>query len=431
MKTTKHLFYSITLLLIFAGATLAQTPVIESISPSAVSAGGPSFTLTVKGSGFKKAKVKWNGSTLVTTRLSPSTLAAVVPASLIVTPGTAQITVVRKQAVSNSLLLTIGDSASSGYDWSELRRRLRSLVPATVRGVGLMISHRGQIVFSEAYGNQTTDSVLPIASSTKMPSATLIMSLVDEGSIDLDEPVATYLQGKIDWPADKSSITMRMLFNHTSGLRPGAPCLSDLQSTLKDCAQEIANTPLEFTPGTNFAYGGSGMQVGGYVAEAVTGRKWNDLFAERVAAPIGLTRFTYTDTNNPIIGGGAFSDMADYTKMLQMHLAGGVTGSSRILSEEIIQEMQRNQVEGIPTFRSPGGEALPGYSFGWWHSAPSEHPESNGPELSDPGAFGCTPWIDLDLNYSAVLLIFKNTQTGTQIWHEIRPLITEQIERNQ
>jgi hypothetical protein len=53
-----------------------------------------------------------------------------------------------------------------------------------------------------------------------------------------------------------------------------------------------------------------------------------------------------------------------------------------------------------------------------------------GPELSDQGLFGCTPWIDKDLNYSAVLLIFNRTQTGTEIWNEIRPLIIEQIKKN-
>ena len=78
---------------------------------------------------------------------------------------------------------------------------------------------------------------------------------------------------------------------------------------------------------------------------------------------------------------------------------------------------------------SPGeDDLLLGYSFGFWISDPSIHPGSNGPELSDQGAFGCTPWVDFDLGYSAVLLIKDRTRTGTEIWNAIRPIIIEEIE---
>jgi hypothetical protein len=76
---------------------------------------------------------------------------------------------------------------------------------------------------------------------------------------------------------------------------------------------------------------------------------------------------------------------------------------------------------------SPGGTELPGYSFGWWHSSPTLHPGSDGPELSDQGAFGCTPWVDLDLGYTAIILIRDRTRTGTEIWNAVRPLIFEQL----
>jgi len=57
------------------------------------------------------------------------------------------------------------------------------------------------------------------------------------------------------------------------------------------------------------------------------------------------------------------------------------------------------------------------------------YPGSSGPELSDPGAFGCTPWIDLDLSYTAIILIQSRTGIGTEIWNAVRPLVIEQVRR--
>ena len=243
-------------------------------------------------------------------------------------------------------------------------------MPQTVNGLGFMIARNGQVIYAQAFGNQQVDTVLPIASSSKMPSAAVIMSMVDQGLLDLDKPVGSYLAGKIDWPQDKAAITLRMMLNHTSGLQPNAACLVRPFLTLRECAQEIANAPLDFAPGTKFEYGGGGFQVAGYIAEAVSGQRWSDLFDQRIGKPLGLTTFNYGVGTNPQIAGSARSDLADYTKIEQMFLADGVYNSQRILSHAAITEMEQDQVAGVPKLYSPGGNALPGYSFGWWHTDP-------------------------------------------------------------
>lgn len=74
-----------------------------------------------------------------------------------------------------------------------------------------------------------------------------------------------------------------------------------------------------------------------------------------------------------------------------------------------------SQIAGLPLLRSPGeDDLLLGYSFGLWVSDPSIHPGRNGPELSDQGAFGCTPWVGFDLGHSVVLLIKDRTRRGTE-----------------
>src|SRR5206468_649975 len=70
------------------------TPAITSLSPSSVAIGGPAFTLTITGSKFLAgASVKWNGTALTVTSLSPTQLTATVPASLITTGQVAVVTV--------------------------------------------------------------------------------------------------------------------------------------------------------------------------------------------------------------------------------------------------------------------------------------------------------------------------------------------------
>jgi hypothetical protein len=88
--------------------TISSGPVIISLSPSSVAAGGPSFTLTVNGAGFiSTAVVHWNSTALTTTFVSAAQLTAQVTANLIATPGTVTVTVVENRVTSTSASFTI------------------------------------------------------------------------------------------------------------------------------------------------------------------------------------------------------------------------------------------------------------------------------------------------------------------------------------
>jgi CubicO group peptidase (beta-lactamase class C family) len=429
--------------LFFSFQAHAQNTIIRSLSPSQVEAGATAFPLVVSGSNFaKNARVEVNGVALDTVSLAWNKLRATVPANLAATAGTLEVRVVSRNRPSNAINLTVSGSPVGNYNWTALTAKLNGFIsnqtplpPDKVRGLTFMLSRHGKVIYSQSFGNQTLDSVLPIASSTKMPSGMAVLSLVDEGRLNLDTPISIYLQGYATVPADKANITVRMLFNHTSGLSQ-EDCLGNVNSTLQACVQEILNTPLSFAPGTRFAYGGSSMQVAGGVVEAITGESWNAYFSRKIAQPLGLTSFTYGNTNNPRIAGGASSDVGDYTRLMQAYLSGGVYGNTRILSRNMYVEMQTDQKRDLPVLNSPGGNTLTGYSYGWWHTSPAflqqqPQPQTIGLELSDQGAFGCTPWIDLEYNYTAIILIQRQTSTGTAIWNEIRPLIIEQMRNNQ
>ena len=417
---------------------VAQFPIVRSISPTQVQSGATALPITVSGSNFaKNAKVQINGTNLDIIQISWNKLRATVPANLVANPGVLQVQVFNRNRVSDAINLTVSNSPAGNYDWTALNQKLQSFVPGTVAGLTFMISRHGKVIYSQAFGNQTVNTILPIASSTKMPSMLAILTLVDDGLLNLDASISNYLAGHVNVPQDKANITMRMLMNHTSGLSgtDDAPCLNNRNTTLQQCAQEILNLPLAYQPGTRFDYGGNGMQLAGYVAEVISGQSWNLFFSQKVGTPLGLTRYTYTNTQNPRIAGGAFSDVGDYTKFLQSYLAGSVFANTRILSNQTYWEMQTDQKGSLITLNNPGGNRLTGYSYGWWHSATSylqsqPQPQTDGPELSDQGAFGCTPWIDFQYDYTAILLVNSNTATATVMWNEIRPLIVEQMRQN-
>ena len=91
---------------------VSADPVLNSIAPNLAMAGGSGFTLTVNGSGFATgAVVEWNGATLTTAFINGQQLKASVPASLIATQGSAQVTVAVNGAISNAVPFSITNAS--------------------------------------------------------------------------------------------------------------------------------------------------------------------------------------------------------------------------------------------------------------------------------------------------------------------------------
>ena len=341
-------------------------------------------------------------------------------------------------------------SSSSGasYDWSQLGSTLDAYVSSassppsgTVSGYSFLLYNKSGILYSRAGGNQTASSSLSIASASKMPSAAAIITLVDSGALDLDTPVTNYLAASaVSWPSDKAGITMRMLLSHTSGL-PGLSdssnpnCINqETSTTLAQCVQTIANTALVSQPGAEFNYGGADYQVAGYIATVLSQQNWQAFFSAAIAQPLGLSTFTYGPAavvTNPRIAGGAVTDAADYAAILQMLQNNGQYNGRQVLSASSVAALEANQIKGLPVAYTPfpAGQAshYPGYGLGLWISSPSLYPGSPGPEYSDPGLYGTSPWIDNGLGYGAIILIDQDVPTGLAMWNAARPLIISQL----
>lgn len=272
-------------------------------------------------------------------------------------------------------------------------------------GVTAIVMRDGKLLYRIDAGKIDPQAQYPVASSSKWLTTALVMTVVDQGKLSLDTPISTWLP---EFQGEAGTITLRELLDQTAGdgsLKGMVDVRQDPRMTLAQSAAEVASLPLEDKPGEVFKYGGPGFQVAGALVEKVTGERWADLFAERIARPLGMDH-TYwqhlpdkgvppEQTLNPLLQGGAVTTAEDYQRFLTMLAGGGVYQGQRILSAQSIEAMETVQTLGKPMAYLPPGSksdhALQ-YALGNWCERWDE--DGRCTLVSSPGAFGTYPWID-------------------------------------
>ncbi|MEW6006002.1 MAG: serine hydrolase [Stygiobacter sp.] len=336
-------------------------------------------------------------------------------------------------AYSQNMLQTNGkdyvNSYGSIYDFSAVSARLKKAVDnGELPGVGLIIVNRDSTLYKEAFGTSIVNSALLIASATKLASASAIMTLVDEGRIALDDSIAKYLPQFAD---AKGNITIRQLLSQTHGLPANHPAIPlpgrDNGLTLEQAVDQIAHDVVPIRPpGTAFEYAPAvSYHILGRIAEVVTGEPWAVLFKKRIADPLQMPNTTYGNTQNPRIGGGISTTLEDYSHLILMHLRGGMFGTTRVLSDSAIVEMQKDHVKGLPFISSMQKPEI-GYGLTWWFDEMDANGNAN--QISVPGAYGAIPWINFSYQYGAFLLTFDQLANSVPVWEEIVPLIHQALE---
>jgi CubicO group peptidase (beta-lactamase class C family) len=135
----------------------------------------------------------------------------------------------------------------------------------------------------------TTDTVFLIGSITKVWTTTLVMQLVDDGVLDLDVPVSSYLP-ELDLNGLERQVTLRHLVSHTSGIT--GDHFLELGRGEEAIAKYVERAPSfgQLHPlGELFSYCNSGFVITGRLLEVVTGRSFNTLLRERLIEPLGLS----------------------------------------------------------------------------------------------------------------------------------------------
>ena len=150
-------------------------------------------------------------------------------------------------------------------------------------------------VYSKSENRLLTDENLyGVGSISKIYTTAAVMKLVEEGKVDLDEPVTTYLPDFRMADERYREITVRMLLNHSSGLmgttNVDAFLLDDpdnLTST-QDLLDRLADQTLQADPGAYSVYCNDGFTLAQLVVERVSGQSFADFLRQEITGPLGL-----------------------------------------------------------------------------------------------------------------------------------------------
>jgi CubicO group peptidase (beta-lactamase class C family) len=294
---------------------------------------------------------------------------------------------------------------------------------------------------------------------TKPITAIGIMILADEGKLSVEDPVEKHLpefrgqmlvtgrnKDAVTLGPPSRAITLRDLLTHTSGLPAFPPGLSEIYNkrdyTLAEATLAMSQRPLDFEPGSKWAYCNPGIDTLGRVIEVVSGQPYDVFLKKRLFEPLGMKDTTFvptkeqterlaglyeskegklTATAKPLIGlpelvkhpipaGGLLSTGGDLAKLYQMMLRKGTVGNARILSEKAVAEMTKVQ---IGEMKGGFGEGM-SFGFGW---AVVKEPKGVTERLSagtygHGGAFGTQGWIDPNRDLFVILLIQRVGLSG-------------------
>jgi CubicO group peptidase (beta-lactamase class C family) len=186
---------------------------------------------------------------------------------------------------------------------NNLEQRLDKLVQNKVRqfnvpGYSIIVIQNGRTILNKGYGFADVEQRVPVtpqtvfglASITKTFTALALLMLVDEGKVNLDDPVDKYFNGLS--PAYKR-ITVRQLASMSSGFPSDTGENKGLD--WQQQWQHVQNMPLEFKPGTKYRYANLNYRVLGGIIEKVSGKTYMAFLRERILNPLGMTQTLPTD----------------------------------------------------------------------------------------------------------------------------------------
>ncbi|HVF39300.1 MAG TPA: serine hydrolase [Gemmatimonadaceae bacterium] len=320
----------------------------------------------------------------------------------------------------------------------DLNRVLDSIMEIALRenvapGASLAVGRFGRLVHIKGYGQLDTakasavvdeSSIYDMASLTKViATTTAAMILEEQGLLDLDRTVASYLP-EFNAP-DKAAITVRMLLMHRGGLEAFAPLYRELKGR-EQYLQQINLRPLRSVPGTATVYSDWDMILMQLIIERISSQTLDAFTNARIFAPLGMTSTLFNpdtslfariapteidsvrgglvrgavhDENAFAIGGvsghaGLFSSARDLTVFAQMLLNGGEYGDVRIVKPATLARWTAPQ--GRESSRALGWDTPSQNSSAGKHFSPRS--------FGHTGFTGTSMWMDPERGLFVILL---------------------------
>jgi len=225
-------------------------------------------------------------------------------------------------------------------------RTLAANCDKTAPGMAVLLARGDEVLYRGACGRAnlelgvplSADHVFRIGSVTKQFAAAAALKLAEAGKLSLEDPLTKFVPGY----AGGERVTVRMLLNHTSGIRSytdipgfmtGAGSKRDV--TTAELIDTFKAEKPDFAPGESWRYNNSGYVLLGAVIEAASGKPWHVYMQDVFFKPLGMTRTRYGNQQDASIPGhvDGYSRLenswarASHLSMTQPHAAGALVSS--------------------------------------------------------------------------------------------------------
>ncbi len=259
--------------------------------------------------------------------------------------------------------------------------------------------------FNYSHGSSTLTTPYESASTSKLPTAVIILTLVDDGNLTLDSKPSDL----IDFWTGESTVTLGHLLNFTSGFN-GDPAVGQYLN-YTNCIHAYYNSTIgsQVTAGTEFNYSSSHLQIAGLMAIESVDKSWAQIFSD-FQNDTGLfpnSTYDLPYVTNPRLAAGMTWTTEDYQKFLVALYNNENPKGGQLLTNGTWTQLFSNQRGDAVVSYSPMLSILGedwAYGYGNWleclnssYNCGSMHRDSS------PGAYGAYPFIDFDYNYFGII----------------------------
>ncbi|MDM7861263.1 serine hydrolase domain-containing protein [Alteromonas sp. ASW11-36] len=326
---------------------------------------------------------------------------------------------------------------SAQVKMTELATQLQSVSMSGAMTVDGNLAWVGSVGLArvEPLEEATATTQYRIGSVSKALTAVAMMRMVEEGLLDLDVPIQTYLP---DYPQHDADITLRQLASHMSGIRhygfdirrfPPTDSVSNEHYVDAIAAlEQFKGDDLLFTPGQGFNYSTHGYTLLSAVMQAAGGKRFEALVADLVTQPLGTTS-TQAESelqSTKLLAGFYSSDGGLYGETPEQNLSNKVAGGGfvstpmdlvklgrALLSEQLLKPESFTEMTTVQPMYD-GSENQQGYALGWRHYE-TRHilDEDNQVDVIHHGgrSFGADTFLLLVPEYNIAVAITTNGQS--------------------
>ncbi len=235
-----------------------------------------------------------------------------------------------------------------------------------VPGIGVAVIAKDKVIFAKGFGYRdygqklpfTTKTVVPIASNTKLFTATAAGFLVEDGRLEWDKPVRQFVPG-IQFYNDElnSTVTIRDMLSHRTGITRHDTIWYKSDFTRKELFERLKYLEPSQPMRQTFLYNNMMYAGAGYVIELLSGKRWEDFVRERLLGPLGMTStvFSIEDLKKAPEHGVPYTERRDsfeiysipyYSEAEGIGPAGSMNSNLEDMSRWVIAQLNEGKVDG-------------------------------------------------------------------------------------